>query len=164
MLLLDTYRGCIIFNPLRFSEAPLHNTRNNSASKRKVSLCLATAALLTLVKSAHGNGLPEVTFDLKPRVCVLSSDEDTCYDQINVSWAADRPMSLCLFDKDLDKPIICWDNKHSGEYTMNIETSDSLSFTLKEVQSNQLLASKTFEVIHDHKQYRRARRNAWAFF
>ena len=108
--------------------------------------------------------LPLIELNLKPKVCVLSSNETSCYDEINIAWQSQQALSLCLYQKDQNTPLACWQNANFGSHSMALNTGTSLSFLLREVEKNQLLASETFEVIHDHKKYRRARRNAWAFF
>lgn len=112
---------------------------------------------------AYGE-IPDISLVLKPKVCVLSSKEETCYDQIQVSWESQEPLSLCLYQKSQATPLACWENANFGSHKMMLNTNASLAFSLKEKEQNRLLASETFEVVHDHKEYRRARRNAWAFF
>ena len=108
--------------------------------------------------------MPAIELTLKPKVCVLSSEEETCFDELHIAWQSSEAMSICLYQKDHSSPLACWENANYGSHSMALNTGVSLGFMLREMEQNQLLASETFEVIHYHKQYRRARRNAWAFF
>lgn len=105
-----------------------------------------------------------VTLTIKPKVCVLSSAKEVCQDELQISWLSTNERSLCLYQKNNPVPLACWERANNGSHSMALNTSTSLNFLLRESTQDALLASETFEVIHDHKQYRRARRNAWAFF
>lgn len=131
------------------------------------SVVLLSAILLSTIPvsaTAENKALPAIEFTLKPKVCVLSRQEETCYDEIDITWQSGTALNICLYQKEQKNPIACWQNAHYGSHNMALNTAKSLAFLLREMDNNQLLASKTFEVIHDHTQYRRARRNAWAFF
>ncbi len=73
-------------------------------------------------------------------------------------------MSICLYQKRSKNPLACWQEVNAGEHIMALNTQQSLAFLLKTAQQNTVLANETFEVVHDQKKFRRARRNAWAFF
>ncbi|WP_054113434.1 DUF3019 domain-containing protein [Marinagarivorans algicola] len=127
--------------------------------------CLATLlSTIPLSASAENIALPTIELTLKPKVCVLSRREEACYDEIDIAWQSGAALNICLYQKTQKNPLACWQNAHSGSHTMTLNTGTSLAFLLREMDNNQLLASQTFEVIQDHRQYRRARRNAWAFF
>lgn len=140
---LGLLRGCTIFNLQR--------------------ICRLFIVGLTPI-SAMAADMPAIELTLKPKVCVLSSEEETCFDELHIAWQSSEAMSICLYQKDHSTPLACWENANYGSHSMALNTGVSLGFMLREMEQNQLLASETFEVIHDHKQYRRARRNAWAFF
>ncbi|HEY7772239.1 MAG TPA: DUF3019 domain-containing protein [Marinagarivorans sp.] len=125
-----------------------------------LSTCALTLANTAL--AASQSNVIELT--IKPKVCVLNNDNETCLDELNINWRSDNTRSLCLYQKRQPTPLACWENTNKGSHTMALNTNTSLNFLLRESQHDELLASETFEVIHDHKQYRRARRNAWAFF
>jgi hypothetical protein len=108
--------------------------------------------------------IPSIELNLKPKVCVLSSEETSCYDELNIAWQSEQALNLCLYQKNQEQPLACWQNATYGSHSMALNTGVSLNFLLREIEKNQLLASETFEVIHDAKEFRRARRNAWAFF
>ena len=145
-------RGCTISN--------LRLTRN-----RRQPLFARLLGLSTLVLSSYSYcDNTTVTLTIKPKVCVLSSAEELCQDELQISWHSNNTRNLCLYQKSEPVPLACWEKASKGSHSMALNTSTNLNFLLRESAHNELLASETFEVIHDHKQYRRARRNAWAFF
>lgn len=102
-------------------------------------------------------------FSLKPHLCVLSEDEDACFDELQVNWRAPEEMSLCLYQGDLDSPLKCWYEAKVGEHKFVLSATQNVSFHLRAMDDNTLV-SEAFEVIHDRKVYRRQRRNPWSFF
>jgi hypothetical protein len=113
---------------------------------------------------AYAEPPAKIELILKPKVCLLNSEEERCFDELHISWLADAMFNLCLFQKTEAVPLACWKNSRSGSHKMALNTNASLDFLLRDSEKNALLVSETFEVIHDHKRFRRARRNAWAFF
>lgn len=112
---------------------------------------------------AQAAELPALQFSLKPRLCVLTEDEDACYDQLEVRWSAQQNMSLCLYQSDIDKPLQCWENASEGQHKFILSATRNVTFQLRE-NNHTTLVSEAFEVIHDQKKYRRQRRNPWSFF
>lgn len=104
-----------------------------------------------------------LAFSMKPRICVLTEADEMCYDELEVQWQSDRKMNLCLYRKGFEKPLNCWSRATAGQHRFVLATAENVTFYLRE-QEHGLEVSEAFEVIHDHKQYRRARRNPWSFF
>jgi len=113
--------------------------------------------------AAQSAELPALQFSLKPRLCVLTEAEDSCYDQLDVRWSAAQKMSLCLYQSDIDKPLQCWENASEGQHKFILSATRNVTFQLRE-HNHVTLVSEAFEVIHDQKKYRRQRRNPWSFF
>ncbi len=116
-----------------------------------------------LAGTAEAAELPALEFSIKPRLCVLTVGEEACYDEVLVRWRSPRPLSLCLFQNRLDDPITCWQQTKEGQHRLVLSASNSVTFHLRE-PSEGWEVSEAFEVIHDHQQYRRQRRNPWSFF
>lgn len=111
---------------------------------------------------AHSAEMPQLEFSLRPNLCVLSADEDACYDELEVRWRAPKKMSLCLYQSDLKEPLRCWQEVSEGEHRFLISATHDVTFQLRE--NRNLLVSEAFEVVQDKKEYRRQRRNPWSFF
>lgn len=107
--------------------------------------------------------LPQLEFSLKPHLCVLSEDEDACYDELQVSWRAQQEMSLCLYQAELDTPLKCWHQARSGAHKFVLSATQNVVFHLRALDDHTLV-TEAFEVIHARKEYRRQRRNPWSFF
>ena len=107
--------------------------------------------------------VPVIEFTIKPRLCVLTNDDEVCHDELEVRWRAKKPMDLCLYRNDFEKPLTCWERSDTGYHKFLLSTSEGVTFYLREPAQG-LEVSEAFEVIHDNKHYRRQRRNPWSFF
>lgn len=107
--------------------------------------------------------IPQLQFSVKPNLCVLSEDEEACYDELEVRWSAEQQLSLCLYQSDRELPLKCWTEATEGEHRFLLSATHDVTFQLRESNKN-LLVSEAFEVVQDKKKYRRQRRNPWSFF
>lgn len=132
---------------------------------RRAPLCLSVAASLywvfACIKAAAE--MPQLEFSLKPQLCVLSEQEESCFDELQVSWRAPQKMSLCLYQGELDTPLKCWYGAQGGQHQFLLSATQNVVFHLRASDDNTLM-TEAFEVIHERKDYRRQRRNPWSFF
>lgn len=124
---------------------------------------LLSVLTIGMSNALMGAELPMLEFSMKPRLCVLTGDEEACYDELQIRWRAQQKMNLCLYRSDFEKPLHCWLGQMEGEHRFVLTTSENVTFSLKESERG-LEVSEAFEVIHDSKRYRRPRRNPWSFF
>ena len=105
-----------------------------------------------------------IRFVVKPKLCVLSNEEETCHDTLEILWSAHSLKSVCLFQSNKRLPLRCWENESNGTYAVEITTGEDIEFQLREISDKKLVVADSFEVIHDKPEYRRRRRNPWSFF
>ncbi len=101
---------------------------------------------------------------VKPKLCVLSSEEETCQDTLEILWAAQARKSVCLFQNNKTLPLRCWENESKGRHAVEIKTGEDIEFQLREIEDKKLVVAELFEVVQDQQQFRRKRRNPWSFF
>jgi len=118
---------------------------------------------LLFVGLVSAGEMPALNFSIKPRLCVLTAEEEACYDELEVSWQAREQMSLCLYQSGRSEPLKCWENVSSGKHNFVLSATQDITFQLRE-PNTKLVVSEAFQVIHDNKKYRRQRRNPWSFF
>ncbi len=116
------------------------------------------------VPLAPAQPLPDITFSVRPRLCVLAQGETLCKDEIEVRWQSPLARSLCLYSAEQTEPLDCWQDTTWGEYRTILETGSDIEFSLKEMADSEVLARQAFEVVQDDRRYRRKRRNPWSFF
>lgn len=125
--------------------------------------CFSIAFLLSCGANFNLVYAADIGVKVKPRLCVLSTNESLCSDEVEISWKAKENTSVCLYQHASEKPLHCWQNVNKGKIKKHIGADSSVKFYLRDLEQK-LLASASFEVIQDHKKYRRARRNPWSFF
>lgn len=108
--------------------------------------------------------LPLIQFSIKPRLCVLNAGEEVCRDELEVNWQSAQMRSLCLYQTDKTEPLHCWQNATEGDYQFELMVSVTTDFQLREKGSDKMLSDQRFQVVHNEKKYRKARRNPWSFF
>lgn len=141
--------GCIIFR-----------RRHQSVFKMGVSVFIAW----TLAGARAEADDTSIRFVVKPKLCVLSVEEESCQDTLEILWRAQSLKSVCLFQNTKTLPLRCWENETGGRHAVDIKTGQDIEFQLREIKDKQLLVSRSFEVIHDKQEFRRKKRNPWSFF
>ena len=132
-------------------------------SNYKATLVLVSFFLLATRVEAEAP-LSPTSLELTPKLCVLSSKEPVCDSLIDIKWAQEQPLLLCLFDKEIASPLRCWQEQTRGEFQYQLDTDHSLTFQLRKQQDDTLLASEVYQVIRAQAQYRQRRRKPWNFF
>ena len=122
--------------------------------------------IATLAQLAAGaeKPVPLIEFSIKPRLCVLSAEGEICQDQLEVKWSSPEVRSLCLYQKDKDMPLRCWENVTRGEYAFELSASSTTAFQLRDAGTQEALSKQEFRVVYEDKKYRSQRRNPWSFF
>jgi len=123
--------------------------------------------LATLTARAAGDAMvpaDNISFSIKPHLCVVSDTNEICEDQLIVSWDSKDKRSLCLYQQDKKLPLRCWENEHFGSHSFLLATANNIEFKLVEMAERTELASKQFEVVKSIDNFRRRRRNPWSFF
>jgi hypothetical protein len=124
---------------------------------------IALFCILLCGKRAEAEGAT-LTWAIKPRVCVYNASESLCRLMLDVQWHSTEAQSLCLYRQDQEAPLVCWTAERAATAQIWLETAVTLDLTLRSVETQAVVAHQTLEVTRQSAAYRRARRNAWAFF
>jgi hypothetical protein len=117
----------------------------------------AAAALLDPAKN-------DIRLELSPRICTLGSHDTQCETKVQASWHSPREESLCLVIVDRPEVKQCWERYDQGVYTIDLIFSDDVTFQLKDLELQHVLASEAIRVIREAIQYRHRRRQPWNVF
>ncbi len=107
---------------------------------------------------------PLLEFTLKPRWCVLASDETRCNTRIHISWRAARALPLCLYHRADNRLLHCWPETARGSTSFDWSMTENSDFELRHPESNVVLASRELQLQRQAPEYRSRRRNPWNFF
>lgn len=105
-----------------------------------------------------------IQFNLRPRVCTLSSRDRQCETQVHAEWSAPRAESLCLLIVGRPEIRHCWERERSGTYTLDLVFAQDLTLELREADLQHILASETLRVIREAVDYRHRHRQPWSIF
>jgi hypothetical protein len=109
-------------------------------------------------------GRGDIRLELSPRICTLGSDDKQCQTRVQASWHSPREESLCLVIVDRPEVKQCWERYAQGTYTIDLVFSNDVTFQLKDLELQHVLASEAIRVIREAIQYRHKRRQPWNVF
>jgi hypothetical protein len=106
----------------------------------------------------------DVQLELRPRLCTLSAHDTRCDTEVHASWRAPHNESLCLVIQDRPDVKRCWENYSAGTYSLELTFTQDVVFQLRELDSQQVLATEVLRVIREAIRYRHKRRQPWNIF
>jgi hypothetical protein len=107
---------------------------------------------------------PDIELKLRPRVCTLSGEDETCNTTVHAQWRSSRNESLCLLIVDRPQVRQCWENHQEGVYSVEVSFSEDLVVELRDAELERVLASQAIAVIRQALQLRHRRRPPWNIF
>lgn len=102
-----------------------------------------------------------IELDVRPKVCTLSADDETCKATVRAEWRAPRDESLCLLIVGRPEVKRCWERYSAGSYSLELTFSENLIVELRDTQLEQVLTAQAITVIRETLQLRRKRRQPW---
>ena len=114
---------------------------------------------------AATNGSPEhIQLEISPRICTLTGSDKQCVTPVRAQWHSAHDESLCLVIVTRPDVKHCWEHYSKGTYTLELTFSDDLTFELRDVSLEHVLASEALRVIREAIRYRHKRRQPWNLF
>ena len=104
----------------------------------------------------------DIKFQLQPRLCTLKAAEKSCNTTVSARWSSSTKESLCVIIVQRPNIKRCWEDYTDGEYRIELEFDDDLTFELRDIRSEQVLSAQTLKVIREAIEYRRKRRQPWS--
>jgi Protein of unknown function (DUF3019) len=107
---------------------------------------------------------PSIQLEISPRICTLAGNDKQCQTAVHAQWRAQQEESLCLVI--VMRPDIkhCWEHYSAGTYTLELTFADDLTFQLRDLALERVLASEVLRVIREAVRYRHKRRQPWNIF
>jgi Protein of unknown function (DUF3019) len=127
---------------------------------------LAVLGLL-IVPVAHpaiGPSEGNIQLQISPRICTLTGGDKQCVTPVHAQWRSSREESLCLVI--ISRPDVkrCWEHYSEGTYTIELTFAEDLTFQLRDMSLEHVLASEALRVIREAIRYRHKRRQPWNIF
>jgi hypothetical protein len=106
----------------------------------------------------------KIQLQISPRICTLTGRDKQCDTAVHAQWRSSREESLCLVI--LARPDVkrCWEHYAEGTYTIQLTFAEDVTFQLRDVSLDRVLASEVLRVIREAIRYRHKRRQPWNIF
>lgn len=143
-----------------------------STVENKNNMGLATALVKhTKLESESGNLSQQdltqsyqapIELITQPEQCVTLRQGRSCFATIHFQWQSTQKESLCLFQANQVKALICWKNTQAGDINIEFEASENTQYQLRTLAHNKVVAQSQIKVSWLHKRSSRKRR--WRLF
>lgn len=127
-------------------------------------LALCSLCMTPLADSAMGPTAENITLEISPRICTLTGRDKQCETAVHAQWRSAHEESLCLVIVARPDVKRCWEHYSEGTYTIQLTFAEDLTFQLRDVSLDRVLASEVLRVIREAIQYRHKRRQPWNIF
>lgn len=106
-----------------------------------------------------------IEMQVNPTRCVALHQGQTCYQLVDINWQLATKGSYCLFINSSSKALTCWQqtNKQEGFYQYDVQSSQDVVFSIKNMNSNQTISQFRFEIAWVYNQSQQ-RRSSWRLF
>ena len=128
------------------------------------SLALLGSWTAPLAYSAMSPADENIQLQISPRICTLTGRDKQCETPVHAQWRSSHEESLCLII--LARPDVkhCWEHYAEGTYTIQLTFAEDLTFQLRDLSLEHVLASEALRVIREAIRYRHKRRQPWNIF
>jgi len=123
--------------------------------------CALLFAMASSGVSAANETEEPIQLELRPRVCTLSARQEQCDTEVTAQWRSPRSESLCLVIAGQPQIKRCWEEHAEGVYTVRLVFREDLLVELRDLQLQDVLASKAITIIREALRLRHRRRQPW---
>ncbi|MCW8831817.1 MAG: DUF3019 domain-containing protein [Colwellia sp.] len=132
-----------------------------------IALLILFNCFSALVNAEETTLSTAVTFNVQPQQCVTLRQGRNCFATISIQWQKQTETTLCLYqvNKQLpnsEKQLVCWSEKNKGQISVEFESSDNLTYQLRTLKDERLVAESEVVVSWVHENTTRRRR--WRLF
>jgi len=123
------------------------------------------------ISSVNAEDKPSLTtnilFSVQPQQCVTLRQGRDCFTTVKIQWQKQTEQALCLYQvtnkqaKNKEQ-LMCWSKSNKGQTSVEFESNDNLTYQLRTLKDDHLLAETEIVVSWLHKNTTRSRR--WRLF
>lgn len=114
--------------------------------------------------AAMGPTGENIQLQISPRICTLTGRDKQCETPVHAQWRSSHEESLCLVIVARPDVKRCWEHYAEGTYTIQLTFAEDLTFQLRDLSLEHVLASEALRVIREALRYRHKRRQPWNIF
>jgi hypothetical protein len=127
-------------------------------------LALLGLWIAPLAHAAIGASDGKIQLEISPRICTLTGRDKQCETAVHAQWRSSHEESLCLVIVTRPDVKRCWEHYAEGTYTIELTFAEDLTFQLRDLSLEHVLASEALRVIREAIRYRHRRRQPWNIF
>jgi len=117
-----------------------------------------------LAYSEIGPADENIRLEISPRICTLTGRDKQCETPVHAQWRSSHEESLCLVIVARPDVKRCWEHYAEGTYTIQLTFAEDLTFQLRDMSLEHVLASEALRVIREAIRLRHKRRQPWNIF
>lgn len=114
------------------------------------------------VNHEKNTNVKTITFTAQPAQCVTLRQGRDCFANIRLKWQTPLKQNICLFQEDQQQKIKCWESHDHANIVIEFESNESISYQLRTLSDNKIIAQTHIKVSWLHKSSTRKRR--WRLF
>jgi Protein of unknown function (DUF3019) len=127
-------------------------------------LALLGICMTSLAYPAMAPADANIQLQISPRICTLTGGDKQCETPVHAQWRSSHEESLCLVIVARPDVKRCWEHYAEGTYTIQLTFTEDVTFQLRDVSLDHVLASEVLRVIKEALRYRHKRRQPWNIF
>src|ERR1700736_502948 len=127
-------------------------------------LALLGLWMAPLAYSAMSPTDENIQLEISPRICTLTGKDKQCETPVHAQWRSSHEESLCLVIVARPDVKRCWEHYAGATYTIQLTFAEDLTFQLRDMSLEHVLASEALRVIREAIRYRHKRRQPWNIF
>jgi Protein of unknown function (DUF3019) len=142
-------------------------TLTRIAVAERVVACLLALLGIGMAPRAYPAIAPadgSIQLQISPRICTLTGRDKQCETPVHAQWRSSHEESLCLVIVARPDVKRCWEHYAEGTYTIHLTFDEDLTFQLRDISLEHVLASEALRVIREALRYRHKRRQPWNIF
>jgi len=104
----------------------------------------------------------EAWLSVQPSKCVSIREGRICHADVVISWQASSDQELCIVNRDVSEPILCWLDNTRGQHELDFNQSETTTFQLIERKTRKVLAETDVKVSWVYSKNKE--RSGWRLF
>lgn len=130
---------------------------------RSTFMTLPLCMVLALFSTTSLASQADIALQVSPERCISLHPGQVCYQQLTFSWKTPNDGEYCLYEQNLDTPLVCWVGNSQTQYRYEFEAAQTMQYSLKQKHQQQQLASVKVQVASVYRAPKKSTSN-WRLF
>ncbi len=100
---------------------------------------------------------------VKPNRCIALHEGQQCYQKLQFSWTTPERGHYCLYQRETDVPLICWQGNDMNRYTYKFESKQNKVFLIRDEDTENIMTETEVSVAWVYKRTKKVT-TGWRLF